>query len=246
MSEEPIDIPDEVPANHGRFEGPATEQDYLEAKRIVDEKKAAQHVAQLQFQERQARVELNKALEAKMDEITGLPYGAYFRQTVNEKLAKLHHNERRRLLPNNALIVNFDGKGLKAFNDRYGHEGGNIMLQHIGAILKSVAREGDEVGRWGESSDEFAGVFFFRDDQIEPEEMKKEIDERLELLTKTAVEDGNIGGLRWSSTFFEPGQDFRSLLSRAEPVEHLNPGNVIEYPPRDVMPNRDDQPTASV
>jgi diguanylate cyclase (GGDEF)-like protein len=235
MTEDSNEPPAAVPTNHGRFEGPATEQDYTEALEM-----SAKDLAQLKFQERQGRVELSQNEKDKYDEITGLPYGAHHRKLVNEKLQKLNPNERRALIPNNALIVNLDGKGLKNINDTLGHENGNIMLHNIAQILKAVARPGDIVGKWGESGDEFSGVFFFRDDQIEPEEMKKAIDERLLFLTEYAVENNQIGGLRWSSTFFEPGKDFRYHLSRAEPVESINPGNVIEFPSREILPGRDE------
>jgi diguanylate cyclase (GGDEF)-like protein len=236
MSEEPIELPDSIPTNHGHFEGPATEQDYTEAQEMN-----AKDVAQLMFQERRGKVELSQNEKNKYDEITGLPYGAHHRKLVNERLQKLDPDERRASIPNNALIVHLDGKGLKNINDTLGHENGNIMLHNIGQILQAVARPEDIVGKWGESGDEFSGVFFFRDDQIEPEEMKKAIDERLLYLTKYAVENDQIGGLRWSSTFFEPGKDFRYHLSKAEPVESINPGNVIEFPSREILPGRDDR-----
>lgn len=235
MSEDSPGFPHPVPTNHGHFEGPATEQDYREAQQID-----AQRLAQLLYQQRRQRAELSKREEDKLDEITGLPYGASFRRIVNDRLEKLDPHERRRLVPNNAIIVHGDGKGLKHINDTLGHENGNVMLRNIGHMFKALARPDDLVGRWGESSDEFGAVYFFRDDQITPEEMKKVIDEGLLELAKYAAANQEIGGLRWSSTFFEPGKDFRYHLSKAEPVESINPGNVIEWPPRDVMPNRDD------
>src|SRR5437868_4614654 len=110
MSEEPTQEP--KPTVHGHFEGPATEQDYLEAQEMD-----VRQTAQLHYKERQGRAEISRLRPDEYDEITGLSYGAHFRGKVNDRLQKLDPNEQRKLVPNNALIVNLDGKDLKKIND---------------------------------------------------------------------------------------------------------------------------------
>lgn len=236
MSEDPPIFPDPKPTNHGRFEGPATEDDYLEAQKMDP-----RQVAKLRFQERSATSALSEKESERYDDNTGLLFGPHFRAEANKVLKDLNPHERRQLAPNNAVIMSFDGKGLKLVNDVLGHANGDIMLGNIAAILKAVARPGDVIGRLGDSSDEFGAIFFFRNDQIEPEEMKKAINERLLMLTQYAVKQNHVKGLRWSSTFFEPGNDIAYHLKKADPVESINPGMVIEYPSKEILPNRNER-----
>jgi diguanylate cyclase (GGDEF)-like protein len=172
----------------------------------------------------------------RFDDLTGLLKGAHFRRYADEGLANLDPQDRRKLRPNNALIVGYDGKGLKKINDTQGHEAGNRMIYNIGQIVKGVAREGDVVGRMGDGSDEFGGVYFFRDDHIEPEEMEANVNVHIMQLARKAVEAGEIAGLKWRSKTFVRGLDIRQHLELADPI----PGShgLMEYPSAEVLPSR--------
>lgn len=237
MSEEPegsSTLPDPVPTNHGKFEGPATPQDIESAQKLDP-----RDVAQLIFRARRATEALLDNEIEKYDETTGLLFGPHFREVANKALSKLDPYEKRQTTPNDALIVSFDGKGLKLVNDTKGYANGDILLNNIAAVIKAVTKRTDDIiGRLRDGGDEFGAIFFFRDDQIEPEAMKAKIDERLLVATQFAVEHHQVTGLRWCSTFYEPGHDINYHLKKAEPVEKVNPGRVIEYPPKEVLPPR--------
>jgi diguanylate cyclase (GGDEF)-like protein len=172
----------------------------------------------------------------RFDDITGLLKGAYFRRYADEGLSQLDPGDRRLLRPNNALIVGYDGKGLKRVNDTKGHEAGNKMLYNIGQIVEKVGREGDIVGRLGDGSDEFGAVYFFRDDNIKPEAMEANVNMHIMRLVKEAVENGDIAGLKWSSKTWVRGLDIRQHLELADPI----PGSagLMEYPSADILPSR--------
>jgi len=172
----------------------------------------------------------------RFDDITGLLKGTYFRAHADERLSQLDPHDRRMLSPNNALIVGFDGKGLKRINDTKGHEAGNKMLYNIGQIIQEVAREGDIVGRLGDGSDEFGAIYFFRDDNIAPGEMEGNINAHLMQLVREAVERGEIGGLKWCSHAFVPGLDIREHLALADPIPGCE--GLMEYPSAEVLPSR--------
>jgi GGDEF domain-containing protein len=234
MPEDKNEFPEAVPTHHGHFEGPATEQDYIEAQSMNDA-----DVAQLRFQERQSTRELTEKEAEIYDDITKLLKGSVFRKAADARLAKLNHDERRMMRPNNAIIGSYDGKGLKALNDTEGHEAGNMMLFNIGTILKEVAREDDLVSRQGEGSDEFGSVFFFRDDVIPTNEMINTLNENLMRLVQEAVARGDIKGLKWKFMPYEQGKDIRYHLDMADPV----PGSdgLMEFPPKEVLPSRDER-----
>ena len=55
-------------------------------------------------------------------------------------------------------VIFFDLDGLKAINDRFGHEAGDQALESFGAILRSTLRESDVAARLG--GDEFAALIW--------------------------------------------------------------------------------------
>ena len=83
-------------------------------------------------------------IRAETDRLTGLfNHGA-----LTEQLARLV-DERARF---GMLMVDLDH--FKEYNDRYGHQAGNVMLQRVAAQLRESCRDSDLVFRFG--GDEFA------------------------------------------------------------------------------------------
>ncbi|MEP7378315.1 MAG: diguanylate cyclase [Chloroflexota bacterium] len=90
--------------------------------------------------------EAHRAVEirAETDRLTGLfNHGA-----LTEQLARLVERQARFGM----LMVDLDR--FKEYNDRYGHQAGNVMLQHVADRLRSSCRDSDLVFRFG--GDEFA------------------------------------------------------------------------------------------
>lgn len=233
MSEEPPNFPDPVPTNHGRFEGPASHEDYKAVKGMG--KMVYSHAAQLKFQERLATEALAEREADKIDAVTGVLKREVFRREADYKLAKLKE-EKRHMSPNNAIIGNFDGKGLKETNDTKGHAEGDKVLFNLGRIISAVAREDDLVGRGGDGSDEYGAVYFFRDDIISPETLIERLNLHLLALVKTGVSRGDISGLKWKLVPYQQDKDINELLHLADPI----PGSegLMEWPPPDVLPSR--------
>ncbi len=81
------------------------------------------------------------------DALTGAPN----RVLVLDRGEQILARSRRLGVPATALFMDIDG--FKQINERYGHKGGDEVLQRVAARLRSVLREGDTVGRLG--GDEF-------------------------------------------------------------------------------------------
>lgn len=86
--------------------------------------------------------------EAFGDYLTGLANRRAFFEAAEQELA------RSRSVPRPTAVITLDADHFKTINDRYGHPGGDAVLQHLGAILAETFREVDVVARIG--GEEFA------------------------------------------------------------------------------------------
>lgn len=77
--------------------------------------------------------------------------GAFNRLGVEERIPALIGIAQRRQEPVFAMFLDIDG--LKAVNDRDGHQAGDALITRVADALRAVVRGGDLVGRWG--GDEF-------------------------------------------------------------------------------------------
>lgn len=89
---------------------------------------------------------------AMTDEITGLPNRRY----LHEKMRRILASAARERFPITLLL--FDVDDFKTYNDRFGHEAGDEILQIVGRLFRQHCREHDVVVRFG--GDEFAVVFW--------------------------------------------------------------------------------------
>ncbi|MEM1246646.1 MAG: diguanylate cyclase [Acidobacteriota bacterium] len=89
----------------------------------------------------------NDQLEAaaSTDFLTGLPNRRGFYAELSERQEEA------------GVFAIADVDNFKAFNDRFGHEAGDVVLKNIAVVLASIVRPQDFVARWG--GEEF--VFFF-------------------------------------------------------------------------------------
>ncbi|RBQ29175.1 GGDEF domain-containing protein [Aliarcobacter vitoriensis] len=81
------------------------------------------------------------------DSLTGLPNRLYLTKKIDENIEKS--------IENNLFfaLCFIDLNKFKAVNDTYGHHVGDMLLKHIGEVLKHTVREEDTVARLG--GDEF-------------------------------------------------------------------------------------------
>ena len=89
--------------------------------------------------------------EALCDQLTG----ALNRRGLDRYLDAAIESARRRRCE--ITVMAFDIDDFKAWNDRWGHDAGDVILRQTVRLLGSVIRDGDAVGRIG--GDEFAVIF---------------------------------------------------------------------------------------
>ena len=87
---------------------------------------------------------------AATDGLTGL----YNHRSLQEILTREVQRSNRSSRPLAVLMMDIDG--FKAFNDTYGHQAGDVVLQRTAALLTKASRATDVVGRYG--GDEFMAI----------------------------------------------------------------------------------------
>ena len=85
---------------------------------------------------------------AYRDDMTGLPNHRFFVESLDRETLRA----RRSNQPMSLVMVDVDD--FKHYNDRHGHEAGNLVLAEIARLLTASLREEDNVARYG--GEEFA------------------------------------------------------------------------------------------
>ena len=93
---------------------------------------------------------------AMHDELTGLPNRRYLESFLNYKLSQFKH------FGQSFALVFGDIDNFSVFNNNYGHEAGDAVLQNIAATLKKNLKKDDLFGRWG--GEEFIGIYTIGND----------------------------------------------------------------------------------
>jgi diguanylate cyclase (GGDEF)-like protein len=77
------------------------------------------------------------------DEMTGLHNYRYFYKRLQEEMLRAQRFDR------NLALAIFDVDGFKVFNDTYGHQSGDFLLEQLGKLLTKSVRSIDIVSRYG-------------------------------------------------------------------------------------------------
>jgi diguanylate cyclase (GGDEF)-like protein len=94
---------------------------------------------------RRELAELYLELESisRTDPVTGL----YNRRHLEEHIRLVAHGAERHEHPLSVLTVDIDH--FKAVNDRFGHDGGDVVLRVVAERMRADLRADDVIGRWG-------------------------------------------------------------------------------------------------
>jgi diguanylate cyclase (GGDEF)-like protein len=105
------------------------------------------------------------------DSLTGLCVHRYFMERLDEEVKRALRSG------NSFALLMLDIDDFKVFNDEYGHMIGDVVLQSMGAILKSKAAAGDTVARYGGEEFAFLALHVDRARALEiAEEIRSEVE----------------------------------------------------------------------
>jgi diguanylate cyclase (GGDEF)-like protein len=125
------------------------------AKGAYDDDAAAQlveHVKLIEAATSAAREREQWRTLAWTDDLSALHNRRYLEQTLDELIQRALEKRLR------LTIVLFDIDDFKTYNDRFGHETGDKLIQEVAVLLKRCTRERDIIVRYG--GDEFIVVFW--------------------------------------------------------------------------------------
>ncbi|MEA5002741.1 MAG: diguanylate cyclase, partial [Christensenella sp.] len=153
----------------------------------------------------QEREEMDRLVaQAQNDSLTNIYNAAACREKVDEYLRQ-DENDKGGVL----LVLDIDH--FKSTNDRYGHYTGDQVLIQTAAVLKSVFREDDVVGRLG--GDEFCVFIKGVQDKETVRHKYEEVREKLN--TKVKLE-GSVMTVSVGAAFAGKGQSFTEIYKKAD------------------------------
>lgn len=166
----------------------------------------------------QADAERIKELEelAFLDALTGIVNRRYVESTLDSRFAELERLDR------SFAIIMLDVDRFKKFNDTYGHETGDRVLQLVVRTLSCNCRPYDTVGRWG--GEEFMVVATGTD-----QGKIRDLAERLRMLVETA--SLSVGGeqlrvtISLGATMVRKTDDMQSVIRRADELLYKSKEN---------------------
>jgi diguanylate cyclase (GGDEF)-like protein len=90
-------------------------------------------------------VELHEQVsrQAVTDELTGLANHGRFQDLLSSEM------EQVRRYPHPVGLIMLDIDDFKSVNDTYGHQQGDVVLRHVGRVLRDSSREADTAARYG-------------------------------------------------------------------------------------------------
>lgn len=101
----------------------------------------------LELEDRLVRAQVEMEYQATHDSLTGLWNRPAWKRLLNGEFERAYRNA------TSVAVLMIDLDHFKAVNDTYGHTAGDALLNKVGAVLQSLVRAYDHVGRYG--GDEF-------------------------------------------------------------------------------------------
>jgi diguanylate cyclase (GGDEF)-like protein len=142
---------------------------------------------------------------ARVDALTGLGNRRALDEALVVQVALTTRSDR----PLSALVGDLDG--FKQINDRFGHHGGDRILEHVAAVMRDVVRTPDTCFRWG--GDEFV-VLLAGADLAEAEEIGARV--AAAVSARCATSDGAPVSITLGAAEHVAGQSGSRLLAIAD------------------------------
>jgi diguanylate cyclase (GGDEF)-like protein len=142
---------------------------------------------------------------ARVDALTGLGN----RRALDEALVAQVALAARAKRPLSALVGDLDN--FKQINDRFGHHGGDRILEDVAAVMRDVVRTPDSCFRWG--GDEFV-ILLPEADLSEAEEVAARV--AVAIAARCFAADGTAVGITIGTAEHTPGQTGDRLLAIAD------------------------------
>ena len=143
------------------------------------------------------------ALEARTDRLTGLENRSGWDHLLDNE------ENRRARYPEAVSVISADLDGLKAINDRDGHEAGDRAIAATGKLLRKTARSVDHVARVG--GDEFL-ILLPQTDAAGAAKFVK----RLRMAALKTMCDGVCLSISFGAATCEPGEALKDTVRRAD------------------------------
>lgn len=144
---------------------------------------------------------------AMVDSLTQLPNRRFLEMEIRNRIEE----KKRFTIPFGILFMDIDH--FKKFNDTYGHDVGDKVLEFVAATLADNSRPFDVWGRWG--GEEFIGVIR----NTEMDELER-IGERFRMLIENSYimhEEARLGvTISVGATLFRDNENAEELLKRAD------------------------------
>ena len=142
---------------------------------------------------------------ARIDALTGLGN----RRALDEALVAQVALAARAGRPLSALVGDLDN--FKQINDRFGHHGGDRILEHVAAVMRDVVRTPDSCFRWG--GDEFV-ILLPEAGLVEAEEVAARV--AVAIAARCFAPDGTAIGITIGSAEHTTGHAGSQLLAVAD------------------------------
>lgn len=143
-----------------------------------------------------------------LDQLTQLPNRRFMETQIINGINEFENNNSK------MALLFFDIDHFKNFNNTYGHDVGDLVLNTVANTFKNNLRDNDIIGRWG--GEEFIGAFY----RVHDTEYK-DIAERMRILvenTLITLENGKNLSISVSvgATVVREGDNFEAIVKRAD------------------------------